>query len=214
MDIIETIKNLLAMANHKNSNENEAKVAMLKARKLMADYNIALADIEDESGPKEEIVQEYQIYADGHTMTNWKLALAKIVAQNFRVKHFIQEPYVVFYGYKTDAECASQIFKFLADVGNRNAVKEYNKARKEGRATHGLMNTFLSGFVQGVADILEKQCLAIMVVTPQEVADRYAEMTKGWGHKRSSIRTRMDSALYGRGRSAGQSAANSRGIEG
>lgn len=211
--IVEQIRKLLALAGN-NPSQNEANSAALKAQALMAKYNIDIADVEDEAAKLEEIVEEEVIYADGHTMTNWKLRLASVICANFRVKHWLSGDCVVFYGHKTDVKIAKEMFSFLAKTGNKLAVKEYNAARKEGRRTSGLMNTFLLGYVQGLSDVLEKQCVALMIVTPEDVKEAYAERTKGFGTCNKGCRGNGNMAVYGRGRDAGRSVANSRAIEG
>jgi hypothetical protein len=70
------------------------------------------------------------------------------------------------------------------------------------------------GFVKGIADVLERQCLALMIVTPQEVQDSFEEMTSNWRKVSSRVRYNDDNEYYDKGRSDGRSVANSRAIEG
>ena len=212
-NIIEQIRKLLALAGN-NPSEKEAISAALKAQAMMAKYNIELAQVQDESAEREEIVKESQVYDDGRNLTVWKTTLADIVAKNFRVRYYFSGVNIVFYGYKTDAAIASSVFRFLADAGDRQANAEYNQARKQGLKTRGLKPAFLAGFARGAAEVLEKQCLALMIVVPQEVKDSFDEMTKDWGKKHIARLPVGDHEMYERGRSAGRSAANSRSIEG
>ena len=211
--VIDQIRKLLALAGN-NPCEQEAISAALKAQAMMAKYNIDIADVEDEAPKAEEMAESFCVYADGHTMTNWKLHLAGILAKNFRVKTYIKGNAVAFFGHKTDTQIAAEVFRYLTKAGNKLAVKAYNEAKKEGLNTRGVMNSYLLGFIKGVADVLEKQCVALMIVTPQDVEDAYAEKSKGWGHKRASMNGSEHSRYYGQGRSDGQSVANSRAIEG
>jgi hypothetical protein len=48
--LTEKIRQLLAMAEHANSNENEAAIAMRKAQELLLKNNLTRADIQDSSG--------------------------------------------------------------------------------------------------------------------------------------------------------------------
>ena len=212
--ILSKIKNLLDLANN-NSNENEAIAAALKAQELMAKYNIELDQLEDKKETR-EIVKEVYRQSGKHEMGKWKIGLAAIIAQNFRCKtYFIgRSSNVVFYGYKEDAKIALQVFTYLYEIGNKFAVRYYNKCKKEGKETRGVMNTYLVGFRDGVAEVLEKQCTALMIVTPKEVTESYEEMTKDWKSVKPTLRLSGDTSAYSNGKSDGRDLATARSIEG
>lgn len=211
--IIAKIKNCLDLANN-NPNENEAIAAALKAQELMAKYNIELDQLDDKKETR-EIVKEVYHQSDKHEMKKWKIGLAAIIAQNFRCKtYFLGGKDVVFYGYTEDAKIALQVFTYLYETGNKLAVKYYNKCKKEGRDTQGVMNTYLIGFRDGVAEVLEKQCTALMIVTPKEVTESYEEMTKGWKSVKTTLRLSGDTSAYSNGKQDGKDMARSRSIEG
>ena len=186
--ILEKIKNLLDLANN-NPNEHEAMAAALKAQQLMAKHGIDASAI-DVDEAKDEIY--HAVYADTgkHEMKKWRQSLCVVVVRNFRCEVYMSGNSVIFYGYKKDAEVALEVFRFLYNAGNKLALKCYNLAKKNGRNTRGLMNTYLMGFVAGIREALDKQCMALMIVTPQEVKDSYAEMSKDWKHRRSRITIR------------------------
>ena len=208
--ILNKIKNCLDLANN-NPNENEAIAAALKAQELMAKYNIELDQVEDVKESR-EIVEEI-FYDNKHK--SWKIGLAKIVADNFRCKYyFLDRTNVVFYGYKEDAKIALQVFKYLYTIGNKLARKYYHAAKKNGEATKGLKNTYLVGFRDGVASVLEKQCTALMIVTPQEVKDQFAEKTKDFKSFTTAVKTRgKDHEAYAAGKIDGRNTANARSLE-
>lgn len=210
--ILNKIKNLLDLANN-NPNENEAIAAALKAQELMAKYNVEIDQL-DEKKESKEIVEEIYRQTGKHEMRKWKYGLATIISKNFRCKvYFINNSDVVFYGYKEDAKIALQVFTFLYEIGNKFAVKYYNKCKKEGINTRGVMNTYLAGFRKGVADVLEKQSTALMIVTPQEVTDSFAEMSKDWLPKQVNIRMNGNDRAYEDGRQDGKDMATARSIE-
>lgn len=212
--IIEKIAKLLALANNPGATEDEAIQAALMAQKLMAKYDIELDQIDSKSEQR-EIVEEIYRQSGKHEMKKWKIGLATIIANNFRCKvYFINGQDVVFYGFKEDAKIALQVFSFLYEVGNKFAVRYYNKCKKEGIETRGVMNTYLIGFRDGVASILEKQCKALMIVTPQEVSDSFEEKTKGWRALRTTIRTNGNRSAYNAGKQDGKDMVNSRSLEG
>lgn len=211
--ILNKIKNLLDLANN-NPNENEAIAAALKAQELMAKYNIELDQLDDKKETR-EIVEEVYHQSDKHEMRKWKIGLADIIAQNFRCKvYFMNKKDVVFYGYKEDAKIALNVFTYLYEIGNKFAVRYYNKCKKEGKETRGVMNTYLVGFKDGVAEVLEKQCTALMIVTPKEVTESFDEMTNGWKTIKSTLRLSGDTSAYSNGKSDGKDMATARNIEG
>lgn len=214
--IIEKIKKLLEMTEANGASENEAMVAALKAQKLMAECNIDLIDIQDEHKPTDEISEEFVDISDNsHQVSKWKGRLANIIAQNFRCKVYLHgNKAVVFYGYKTDAKIAGDVFKFLFKTGGKLANKYYNLCRKEGKSTRGVLNAYLVGYCQGIADVLEKQCVALMIVTPAEVEDGWKEKSKGFGTKSNALRISGDQRAFEYGRNEGRSVANARSIEG
>lgn len=211
--ILNKIKNLLDLANN-NPNENEALAAALKAQELMAKYNIELDQLDNKQETR-EIVKEVYHQSGKHEMKRWKIGLANIIAKNFRCKvYFINKQDVVFYGYKEDAKIALQVFTYLYEIGNKFAVRYYNKCKKEGRDTQGVMNTYLIGFRDGAAEVLGKQCTALMIVTPKEVTESFDEMAKNWKTSTTTVRMSGDAAAYSNGKSDGRNMATARNIEG
>lgn len=213
--ILKKIKNLLDLANN-NPNEHEAMAAALKAQELMAKYNVDSSAIDSDKSEKE---MHKAIYSNTgkHEMKKWKIGLAQIIARNFCCKVYFMDhggKDVVFYGYKKDATIAVEVFRFLYDTGNKLAVRYYNKCKKEGRSTKGLMNTYLDGFCTGIKDVLDKQCTALMIVVPKEVEESYTEMAKGFGTFRNTISLSNDRRAYDDGRRDGKDTATARGIEG
>ena len=75
---------------------------------------------------------------------------------------------IAFYGYEKDAKIAVEVFKFLFETGNKLANRYYLKCKKEGRDTKGVLNTYLVGFCDGIKEVLDKQCTALMIVVPKE----------------------------------------------
>lgn len=212
--ILNKIKNLLDLANN-NPNENEAIAAALKAQELMAKYNIELDQLDDKKETR-EIVEEIYHQSGKHEMRKWKIGLAAIIAQNFRCKTYFMggSNDVVFYGYKEDAKIALQVFTYLYELGNKFAVRYYNKCKKEGRETRGVMNTYLVGFRDGAAEVLGKQCTALMIVTPKEVTKSFEEMTKNWKTAKTRLNMSGDQAAYSNGKKDGKDMATARSIEG
>lgn len=207
--IMERIKKLLEITTANGATENEATTAALKAQKLMAEYDIELADIEDRDATPEIV----KLQTDCGEGNKWKYRLHNIIAQNFRCKsYFVGKRYAIFYGFKQDAEIASQVFNFLYKTGNRLGDKAYNEYYAEHGSAPGVRNGYLAGFCQGINEVLGKQCRALMIVTPKEVTDGFTEMAMNWGVITDTLRGTK--AMYDRGVADGRAVANSRSIEG
>ena len=217
--IISKIKKVLELSRN-NPSKEEATAAAALAQKLMAEYHLELADIEDINN-EEEI---YEVQVECGKGNKWKYALAGIVAKNFRCKHFYYgKETVIFYGYKTDAEIAAMTFEFLFKFGNKNATNFYQKERNIRMKQYGffngdgIKNAYLIGYLEGIQEVLQRQCTALMIITPQEIEDKYSERIKGFNKmKNSGLRRRIDELgnnAREEGKAVGRSIANSRSIE-
>lgn len=207
--IVEKIKNLLDLANN-NPNEHEAMAAALKAQELMAKYHVDIRDVEDEE-LTDEIIENEVYVGKGD---KWKFMLASVIAKNFCCKpYFRGRELLVFYGHKKDTEIASQVFQFLFETGNKLADKCYYEYYKRHEPTKGVKNTYLNGFVYGIASVLERQCTALMIVTPKDVEEGFNELSKSMGTIKSSLKGANNINAYNKGVSEGRSTANARSIE-
>lgn len=210
--VIEKIRKLLAMTEENGASENEAIIAALKAQKLMAEYNLTVADVADEHEGKSEIIEAA---VDAGTKYKWKYGLVNIIAVNFCCKvYIVNKSNVVFYGYKNHADVASEVFRFLFNTGNKLANNYYYKCMKDGRDTVGVKNTFLLGFCKGIEEVLGKQCRALMLVTPKEVEESFKEIIAGSKSIKSTMKINRDAQAYEDGKREGRFVANARSLEG
>ena len=195
--IIEKIKKVLELSRN-NPSEEEAKAAALKAQELMAQYHISMQEVDDVQDI-ENIVEEIVNVGTG---SKWKFKLANVVSRNFRCKHFFYgRSMIVFYGYETDAKIAAETFKYLFKIGHSGALKARQSYKKQGMDSNGIYNNFCVGFVNGVSSALDKQCTALMIVTPEEVKESFAERTKGCG--KISVNLNLNSWYSAEARQAG-----------
>lgn len=216
--VIEKIRKLLALADEsRNNSEEEAIRAAMKAQSLMAKYDIDIRQVRDADKICEEMLRtEINFKKNSGYNIKWRFTLAPIIAQNFRVKFFaVNKDRVAFYGHKTDVEIAESVFNFIFAMGNKLSVKYYYQCQKEGKNTRGVINEWLMGFCQGLRDELEKQCVALALVIPQDVEDGYTEMSKNFVTFNSSIRARSFSKeAFDHGRTEGRFAVKARQIVG
>lgn len=210
-EVIERVKKILALAGN-NPNQNEAIAAALKAQELMAKFNIKESELGNEI--TEDKIDSMECVVTGKTQ-KWRLTLAVVIAKNFRCKVYLNgNGHVTFYGYDNDAAIAKEVFLTMYAIGVKLSNKEKKEARKESGTAKGIRNTFCLGFVNGIKSELEKQCTALMIVTPKEVEESYQEKFKFGKTTKASLTISSDRTVYEKGFQAGKDAIKGNMIEG
>lgn len=210
--IISKITKLLALSDlERNPSESEAVSASLAAQRLLAKYNLSMADVTGERDPAEEIEQ---VIADVGTGKNWKYRLADVVANNYACKTFSQgSDKFVFYGYKADILIARRVYIYLFKVGNRLANQYVKKYRETiSYDTRGIYNSFVSGFINGVEKELEKQCTALALIVQPEVQESWDIFSAAMGTRSWNIMSN-DFEAYEEGFVEGKRALNAQYLE-
>lgn len=185
--LIERIRKLLAVTEGRGATEAEAIAAALAAQKLMAENNVEQWELAEGGEPIVEV--------ESRKKREWHGYLAITVAENFRCRCYIysrhengksrRTPYMVFIGYRPDAEAAKLVYERLADIGGKKANEFANKRRLELTNEHvyigkkPLFDNFASNFVDGVRSVLEKQSQALMIVCPKKVDEAFKDATAG-----------------------------------
>lgn len=180
--VMEKIRKLLALAG--SSNENEAKQALLKARKLMAENKLSQADIDLD----EQTVMHIDTGVTCTKMTNpWAATLCAVVAEYYCCKctrqHYKGDRKVTMYlvGLKDDVELCNKIYHYAYETAlsliSRNIHRYHSESASQVRERR---NAFGWGFARGVQYALEEQRRAaednkeswgLVMVTPQPVLD-------------------------------------------
>lgn len=212
--IIQTIRKILELSKN-NPSEEEAKSAALKAQELLAKYHIDMHEVESIDIDTVESIEEVRVDLPAK---KWKYKLATIVANNFRCKHFYMgKGILVFYGHKTDADVAAETFKYLFSIGNKLAGREVDRVFLETGTSANVYNSFVAGFCAGIESALGEQCLALMIVTPEDVKTSFEEMSKNWKSMSGGAMTIGANAhcvdAYNKGKTEGRHAVRSRQIE-
>lgn len=212
--IIQTIRKILELSKN-NPSEEEAKSAALKAQEMLAKYHIDMKEVESIDIDEVESIEEVRVSLQ---TKKWKYRLATIVANNFRCKHYyIGKGTLVFYGHKTDADVAAETFKYLFNVGNKLAGREVDRVFIETGTSANVYNSFVAGFCKGIEEGLSQQCLALMIVTPEDVKTSFAEMSKNFGTMSGgALRIGLNEhcqEAYESGKTEGRHAVRSRQIE-
>lgn len=207
--IIDRVKKLLNLADKdKNNSDAEAEAALLMAQKLMAEHDISI----------DEASSEKIAYANEECTHKWNMGfrklLATILANNFRCKVWYRHGNVVFMGHATDARIAREAFEYAYEFILREGNRQYNKYYQMGRNTKGVFNSYAKGFLFGLKQKLGEQSVALMIVTPKDVHDKYTEMTAGWKQAGGGMREDYISPdAFQEGVKDGRTAMNGRRLE-
>ena len=209
--IIAKIQKVLELSRN-NPSKEEAQSAALMAQKLLAQYHLSMVDIEEMEKQVDEIEEVFVEVGMGN---KWKGRLASIIAKNFRCKvYFHGKDTLVFYGYEFDAGVAANTFEEMFYTG----IKLANKYKRSCTGdTAGVFNSYVAGFCDGLKEGLDKQCTALMIITPKEVEDAWKEKSAGFRQSSSTLRINGNlNGYYAReeGHKAGRAAANGRMIAG
>ena len=209
--VIAKINKLLALSDQsRNPSENEAILASLQVQKLLAKYNLSMADVTGER--VEEDVE--QTIADVGTGKKWKFSLATAVANNFACKSFfVGRDQIVFYGYKADIVAARRVFIYLFKVGDKLANQYAKREREMYGSADGIYNSFCGGFVAGVRKELEKQCVALAIVTQPKVEKSWQDFSASFGELKNARIETTDWDAYEEGFVEGKRALNAQYIE-
>lgn len=160
-----------------NSSAQEATAAVLAAQRLIVRYGIGDDELRDTNDDVRIVQMRTRPLSDFRT---WRWPLAVLVARSFRCRFWQDEarrgtrrlPAFVFYGYELDAQAAMLAYERLYATGNRLARRRV-RALSGGASTAGAYNSYITGFLAGVTDELERQSRELMVVVPRSVSDRY-----------------------------------------
>lgn len=209
--VIAKINKLLALSDQsRNPSENEAVLASLQVQKLLAKYNLSLADVTGER--QEEDVE--QSIADVGVGKKWKYSLADAIANNFACKHYIVgHEQIVFYGYKADIVAARRVFVYLFRVGDKLANQLAKKYRQQRGYADGIYNSFCKGFVAGVRKELEKQCTALAIIVQPKVQESWDAFSSGFGQLSNCNIEVTNRDAYEEGFIEGKRALNAQYIE-
>lgn len=174
--IVRKIQSCLALGS--SPNENEAKAALLAARRLMATYKVEMSDI-----PKEEEKIERKCSSIEYTRrtTPWVSDLAAVIAENHCCITFTMKQYrrkrrkIGFYGYSKDVEVCCSVFEFAVNTILGNVKKNADSESKY---------AYCYGFVIGLNQAYEAQNqenkqYGLVLVPSKEVKDFAHSCTGG-----------------------------------
>ncbi len=176
--VIDKIEKLLALSS--SSNENEARAAMLKARELMAKYEIKREQLKDGEQAERPVVN----FSSVPFRDEWIHMVSGVIADNFRCRRLAVSRVgsggafrIRFFGYEEDAEICINIFNYAVKVIRKRFMTLraiYAEAKRE-FGQNEKMN-YVLGFCHGLEKNFEEQkaqskSFALALVTPKAVND-------------------------------------------
>ena len=204
---IDKIRKCLALSD--SPNENEARTALLMARRLMAEYKIGSADeISDDQVPEQRLTSvTYTTVRD-----NWVLSLMKLMGPRFCCRPFSSKEYrkktrtAAFAGFPQDLDVCIPAFELAVATIRSNTV----------RMDRNASNSYANGFIRGLTEayevqdaeyqIVEERSLVAVMRVPDEVEDYVKE---NFTHTRINVRLYpTDESAYRSGMSDGRSHLN------
>lgn len=153
--IIEKIKKLLSLSE--SSNENEAKIAMLKAQELLMKHKLSMREVKEFKVYNSAIKEKASSIT--FTKAKWKSKLAKLIADNFGCYHYFHSRYshqIVFFGREEDIEVCNIVLEYAIDCINSSVKRLRYQYYKNGLSAAGLENDYALGFINGLNERFEE----------------------------------------------------------
>ena len=218
MDIRDKIKKLLSLAT--SPNENEAKAALLKAKKLMMDHKISEDEVQGLDEQKLVHLQCDNIRWTTDSGETWIVQLTDLIADNhlcacsWLTEKGRRTHILTIHGLKSDADlCRSVIEYAVGFVRSRIKIEQRRRPSSDPKA---VAMSYAKGFILGMELMYDEQKdehpeWALVVSKPQEV-DEYM---KSLGSKKvTTKRTEFDPMAYMKGQNDGRQFSTQSVLEG
>ena len=217
--VIEKIKKLLALAN--SSNEHEAALAAGHAQRLLAEHNLAMADIDAAHKPDKADKIETTV---PKTLPKWLRYLSAGVSTAFdcQTVHYPSTGKMVFIGVGADVEIASYTFSYLNRVV-RNLCSSYMRHhvsdRIIGRNRELMKQSYLLGAASTITGRLREQKIQTPVTTGALVPVKEGLIKQAMseiGNLRTvrSRKSYINADAYGKGQADGRQVGIHKGVGG
>ena len=183
-EINEKIKKLLRLS--KSDNEYEARLALARARKLMAEYKLDIKDFDDTN--KKVIKKVTEFYYTGYKNT-YRLHLVNAIAERYCCANYTSsrkgstKGYIALMGYEEDIMVVENLLKYADScIDNWFSIKkkdDYLGCSNE--YLNGIKNDYGRGFAEGLSVLLDEQMKCeenqewgLVMVVPEE-ATKYVD---------------------------------------
>lgn len=174
-NIKDRIKKLLALAS--SPNEHEAKAALLKAKKLMAEHKLTDSDFEDRN---REIAHQDLMNVKWTTDSGkiWMVKLCQLICDNYCCVASWKTPQgsrthiLTISGFEDDVQVCSEVTKYAVgfiDGRVKNLKRKYKNSDPK-----SITNSYADGFIVGLEMAFEDQSQdhqewGLVMVKPEEV---------------------------------------------
>lgn len=183
-DITEKIAKLLALAG--SPNENEARAALLKARKLMAEHKLRPEDFEEIK--EQPVIQHLSGVFTTKLTTPWAVNLASTIAKHYCCRTYRsvmkgkKRSEIGFIGFEQDAKTCALAFSYAFNY----VMRRYQVIKKEALTApvplvRRMCHSYGWGFCVGLEDAFaaqtaEHQEWGLVMVVPKAVEEVFASM--------------------------------------
>ena len=194
-EINEKIKKWLRLS--KSDNEYEARLALARARKLMAEYKLDIKDFDDTN--KKVIKKVTDMYYTGYKNT-YRLHLINAIAERYCCANYTSsrkgstKGYIALMGYEEDIMVVENLLKYADScINNWFSIKKKNDYLGcSNKYLNGIKNDYGRGFAEGLSALLDEQMKCeenqewgLVMVVPEE-ATKYVESLRTSGIKVNS----------------------------
>lgn len=177
--LIEKIQKLLSLSE--SSNENEAKIAMLKAQELLIKHKLSLQEVKNIRINNSKIKDD--VTNISFTKAKWKGKLAYLIAENFGCYSYYKTRRIhriTFFGREEDVRVCNIVLEYAVDC-IESTIKRLNREYiKNGYSTKGVGNDYAIGFIEGLKENFEKQKKSneewgLVLFKDKEVIEEYSK---------------------------------------
>lgn len=203
MKLIEKIKKLLALSE--SSNENEAKVAMLKAQELLIKHKLSIKEVKEIKITNDSIKEK--VSSISFRQGKWKAQLGDLIAENFGCYQYFKRGTsrtIAFFGKEEDILVCNIVLEYAVDCINSSVRKLKYRYFKDGYSTRGLENDYALGFINGLEKMFEEQKRknekwGLVLVKDAEVVEAYNNINfKGSINTDTSFKGHSDAFYQGK----------------
>ena len=209
---LEKIRKCLALS--KSPNENEARTALLMARRLMAEYKIGIGD---EQLDEDQVPEQRETSVTFTTIRdNWVLDLLALMGPRFCYRTYSAKEYgkktrtAGFAGFPQDLDVCIPAFELAVATIRSNIIRGHMSKEEADSYARGFIKGLGSEYARQDAemmaeDVQERSLVTVMTV-PEEV-DRYA--AENFSTRRIRMRAYgMDEGAYNSGFADGRNHLN------
>lgn len=209
------IKKLLAMAEHKTSNPNEAARAATMAAKMMSEYQLERADIikaelNEGGGLTDDNISDQSYIKWPVWMQGLAISTARLFECQVKFKRVegTRKKILRVMGYEADVQMVKWMFDFIYTDLNRQAVRAMKESTSGAHGGHvkasflqGAATTIKSRFATIIDERMKEyasDCTSLMVVKSKAVEEKY-----GMSKYRNRLGSRVDYTAFSAGQQAG-----------